>query len=62
MVILSGNVINSQRKVGWNNILTHVYKDEIQAEGKLYMGCKSEKRVNILWLATTMKDTVPGSL
>lgn len=52
MVFFSGNVINSQGKVGWNEILTHVYKDEIQAEGKLCMGCKSEKRVNILRLAT----------
>jgi methylphosphotriester-DNA--protein-cysteine methyltransferase len=34
-------MINSPKKEGPNEIWTHVLKNDIQAEGKLYMGVES---------------------
>ena len=48
--ILSGNTITLQRKVQWHDILAHVYKDEIQADGKVFMGRESGKGANVSWV------------
>lgn len=52
------NMISSQEKVRQNGIWTHAYKNEIQAEGKPYIGIESRRGVK----AAQVTRNVPSSL